>query len=127
MVGGCLAVLCVVLREVFFQLLPSERFAYPVSVFFAYFVCMLLNYWISGRFVYRVTGRNWREAIRFFIIAIGTSLLVSLLADALLTALLWLGLVRFIGAISLMMSALLLSLLSFSLNRKWVYRVGGKP
>lgn len=114
--------LCVVLRELLFLLFPEGAYAYLGSVFCAYFICMALNYWISGAFVYRVAGRSWSEAARFFIVAIATSLLVSLLADLLFRLLQWLGLTDFVGALSLVASALVLSLLSFSLNRKWVYR-----
>ncbi|WP_448679308.1 GtrA family protein [Pseudomonas nicosulfuronedens] len=124
LVGGGLAALCVVLREVFGQLFPLGRYVYAVSVFLAYALCMVLNYLISGRFVYRLGRRSWGEALRFLLVAVVTSLLVSLLADQLFRFLQWLGGGRYIGAISLMIAALLLSLLSFSLNRKWVYRNG---
>ena len=122
LVGSGLAVLCVALREVLFRLFPEGAYAYLGSVFCAYFICMALNYWISGTFVYHVAGRSWSEAARFFVVAIGTSLLVSLLAELLFRLLEWLGLTYFVGALSLAVSALELSLLSFSLNRKWVYR-----
>ena len=127
LVGGGLAALCVVVRDVFGQLLPLGRYAYPTSVFMAYALCMALNYLISGSFVYRVRGRSWREASRFLLVAVVASLLVSLLADQLFWFLQWLGHEQYIGAISLMIAALLLSLLSFSLNRKWVYRRGRRP
>jgi GtrA-like protein. len=126
LVGGGLAVLCVVLREVFGQLLPLGRYAYATSVFLAYALCMVLNYLISGSFVYRVRGRSWAEASRFLLVAVVTSLLVSLLADQLFRFLQWLGGEQYMGAISLMIAALLLSLLNFSLNRKWVYRKRGR-
>lgn len=123
-VGGIVGLLALGAMALAELLLPATRVVYVVEVLVVYAVGVVLSYLLQKRFTFAVP-RSERKAAqfhRFVAIALLGAALTTGLSFALKYFFRWPeSLAGFSGSLSFALACLLTSLLTFFLNRQWVF------